>query len=549
AVEASTKAYADLSEQIAATMKELQGQVAAVSTTEEWAESVNNLTRKYNEAKNALQAFKAEQAKKNGVAEFFRDQFVTDYKTKKAGSLSQLENAIPAIASLRDSQIERVNNTGLTDREKDQFKLDIQQRESLREQKFQQDFGNADAEKQNRLAEEHIALLKREAAEGKAAEDARNKFDRSDSGKERTRADIGLTDAKADEEQAKARARAAGLTDDQFGNPAELAAQLRRQATELDPRTGFGGKFSASGPAPSGEAVAKLRAQAAALEELNAATAKQKELTDRLASIRRGPSADELTRNLQEQADIRSAIRTAPAASGVADPRNSRLVALQRRAIEINESIGSFRGKEAAAQQESAGLVEAKKIQALKETEIALDREIAAARQAGLETASLEMQRQITLLEKQRSLAANRPQEQRAIDAQLADVRSRQAQFRGNVALDREQDRLRIKGDGRGVQAIDDFKNLRDLTAQYLANGLTAKQAKADFDRNLIARGAGGPPVSVDALQAVGGGGGSSSFGGASIELQRRQTTLTEQMVQYLREIAQKGARGDSGID
>ncbi|MEO5960971.1 MAG: hypothetical protein ABIZ49_05580 [Opitutaceae bacterium] len=52
----------------------------------------------------------------------------------------------------------------------------------------------------------------------------------------------------------------------------------------------------------------------------------------------------------------------------------------------------------------------------------------------------------------------------------------------------REQDRLRIKGDGRGMAAIEDFKNLRDLTAQYLANGLTAKQAKADFDRNLIVR-------------------------------------------------------------
>lgn len=536
-IEETDRAYSELAEQIAATNKKLVEQAAAVSTTEEWTKSVNDLTEAYGKAKDALADFQSEQAKKNPIAEAIRNFLNPDRASKRDAARNQLEGAITNTARLRDSQLERIGNTGLSDREKDQFKTEIAQREALREQKFQQDFQNADAEKANQLATERIELLKKEAAAGRAAEDARTKFDRSDAGKKAVRDDLQLRDAQTDEERAKKRARELGLTDDDFKDPVATAARLRAQneskdttakdivagvsplvklASGASPLVAAGAAIGAA-RAPA-EATKKREAQAAALAEIAQAQAQQEAARKNLRESRLSKDSDELTRNSQEQSDLRKAIVKNPIAAGVRDDRNTQLVALQKRAIEITESIGTFRQKDAAAQQATAELAEAKKVQALKETEINLDHQIAAARQQGLETASLEMEKQIKLLEKQRNLATTRPQERRAIDAQIESVRSYQAQFRQEVALKRERDTRLSKGDTKGAQAITDFLDLKKLTGDYLANGLTAGQAKADFATDLRAKAFQNQrTIVVDSLQAVGGGGGVSANPGDAI--------------------------------
>lgn len=293
----------------------------------------------------------------------------------------------------------------------------------------------------------NTGLLTKEAAEGRAADDARNKFDRSDKGKQAVRQDVELRDAQGDEERTKSAARDLGLNDEDFSNPVARATELERKAQDataklpkpVDPFLPASESSDARSFRKTAESTAaldesaKLKAQAAALKEVNAALEQQKNLKASIANIRRGPEADELTRNLQEQSDIREDVRKKPVASGVNDPRNERLVTLQKRAIEINESVSTFRNKEQAVQQESAQLRDAKRIQALKELEISLDRQIASARQQGLETATLEMEKQIKLLQAQRDFAPGGPAEKREAAAEIKKLQTQLASPANNT--------------------------------------------------------------------------------------------------------------------
>ncbi|MEO7701847.1 MAG: hypothetical protein ABIZ04_21690 [Opitutus sp.] len=555
AIETTDKAYADLSESIAATSKKLTEQAAAASTTDEWTKSVNDLTEAYGKAKDALVEFQNAPENKGGFVEGLKDLFNPSRATKREGSRNQLDSAATNLGRLRDTQIDRINGTGLSDREKDQFKSEIGQREQLREQKFQQDFNLADAETQNRLAAEHIELLKKEAAAGRAAEDARSKFDRSDFGKLAFKHDAKLTDLRGDEERAKKAARALGLTDDQFDDPKAEAARRKALAESTSAPAARTGPFLGqrtdienANAATNEQTAQKYRDQAKALEDINAVLVKREALEQVISALRRGDTSDELTRNVQEQTDIRKDIRKSPVAAGVKDDRNVRLVALQKRAIEITESVGTFRQKETTAQQGTAELAEAKKVQAMKESEITLDREISAARAKGLETATLEMEKQIKLLQKQRDLATTRPQERRALDAQIAGIRSFQAQFREETALNRDRNERTAKGDFKGAQAVTDFIELRKLTDQYGANGLSPQQAKEDFAGNLRADiRQKQPSVVVDSLQAVGGGGGFSISPGDAI--QERLVRIQEVASDTLKRIEKAVGKGSLGID
>jgi hypothetical protein len=87
------------------------------------------------------------------------------------------------------------------------------------------------------------------------------------------------------------------------------------------------------------------------------------------------------------------------------------------------------------------------------------------------------------LLEKQRDLATNTPQQKRAAEAQLATARGNQAEFRAEAALNRERDTRIAKGDFKGTQAVTDFIDLKKLTGQFAANGPSPAQAQSDFEK------------------------------------------------------------------
>jgi hypothetical protein len=493
----------------------------------------------------ALEAFKEEQRGKNSITEAVKDFVIPNRAEKREASRKELESAVSKISALRQDQLDRINNVGLSDREKDQYKNELQQREASREQEFQQKFGTSDAETQNKLVEERIALLRKEAATGREAENARNAFDRSPYGKLAFKNDAKLRDLREDEERTKRRGRALGLTDADFENPTTEAAQRRALETAVRNEPITPGLGADAQRARNAETANRYRDQAKVLSDVAKTQSERGGLEQVIAALRRGNTVDELTRNLQEQSDIRTDLAKNPAQPGQRDERSVRLVALQKRAIEINDAVGNFRQKEQSAQQLGAELTEAKKVQALKELEIQLDRQIADARQHGLETASLEMEKQIKLLEKQRDLATTKPQEKRAINAQIANVRGFQAEYRAEVAVNRERNRRNAKGDFVGAQAITDAMELRRLTDTYAANGLTPAQAKEDFVSNLQAqRRLNAPAIVVDSLQAVGGGGGISQV---QDSIQERMARTQEAQLVTLKRIEEAVRAGSSG--
>ena len=110
------------------------------------------------------------------------------------------------------------------------------------------------------------------------------------------------------------------------------------------------------------------------------------------------------------------------------------------------------------------------------------------------------------------------------------------------MALERERNRdLVAPGKGQDAQGVDDYRALLALTEKYRQNGMTAEQAKRDFDLSVRARNPEQPRISVDSLQAVGGGGFSSN---PNSDYPRRTVALTEQMLQVLKQIADKGGQG-----
>jgi hypothetical protein len=158
------------------------------------------------------------------------------------------------------------------------------------------------------------------------------------------------------------------------------------------------------------------------------------------------------------------------------------------------------------------------------------------------------MEKQIKLLERQRDRASTRPQERRAINAQIANVRSFQAQYRAEATLTRERDTRLAKGDTKVAQAITDFLDLRKLTGEYVANGLTSKQAKDDFTTNLRAQARQNQPsITVDSLQAVGGGGGVSPDSGNNIA--QRIAAINADQLTVLKRIDEAVRTRSSGIE
>ncbi|MEO7701888.1 MAG: hypothetical protein ABIZ04_21895 [Opitutus sp.] len=126
---------------------------------------------------------------------------------------------------------------GMTEKEQEAYREELRHRENLREQKFQQDYRNSDGERQNEVAQAHIDLLRKEAAEGRAAEKAFISFASSPEGQEIKRLEEESAKLNRKEELAIANAKALGLTDEQLRNPAKAAAQLREKARQIERRS------------------------------------------------------------------------------------------------------------------------------------------------------------------------------------------------------------------------------------------------------------------------------------------------------------------------
>lgn len=472
------KAYKDLNIQLTDTRRKLREQAQAANSEQAWAANVQSYTEELQRASEALDAFQKKR----------RDQWFD--RPLDDATETDLKTQVSQIRYSRYQAIMNRGNVGLTDRERDAYRADIENDRNQSSQAFQQAYDRADGEMQNRLIRERLALLEREAEIGERVRKAQTEFDRSASGK-------------------KAAAMEAELAD-QF-NKVDYA---RRQKEE------------------SNNAPEKVAAYKAALE-------RQKKTEQEIAEIRRN-SGDAFTRNMQAQLDLQERMRAKPGALGKDDERATRLRELQREAMRLNSLVQNSATNRQEISELRNKLQLAQKAQALKAEELKWDERIANARRLGFETGSLDAGKRVAILRMQReqARAAGRPEEGAAAKLEMDQLNAERAEFRRSSNLERARNRALLAGNGQEVQAIDDYRARNAMIEEYTRNGMSADQAKRDFELSVRARNPEVPRISVDALQAVGGGGFSAN---PNNDYPRRQVALTERMVSYLEIIARKG--------
>jgi hypothetical protein len=249
---------------------------------------------------------------------------------------------------------------------------------------------------------------------------------------------------------------------------------------------------------------------------------------------------------VQQIGDIQDDLSKSPVTVGQDDPRVAKLRELQQATLEYQSKLQNAPANRQEISDLENRLKLARQAQALKAEELSWDERIANARKAGLDTGGMEAQKQLAILglQAEHAKANGQPTAEREAKLGRSQLEGDQASGRGDAALERERNR-RLKGrDSQGVDAVDQFKALRELENRYADIGLSKEQARKDFDLSIAANNLEQPRISVDSLQSVGGGGFSSN---PNADYPRRTVALTEQMVAYLRTIAEKGAQG--GID
>jgi hypothetical protein len=186
----------------------------------------------------------------------------------------------------------------------------------------------------------------------------------------------------------------------------------------------------------------------------------------------------------------------------------------------------------------------------LKELELAYEKQIAAIKARGGETASVEAEKQEALLKAQLRLAIQQGRTLDADDArtQIAALTGERGLFKAGAGLDRAKNQALANDNPRAALAVDDVRALRQLREQYAANGLSHAQADSDFFLGLKAQAmANGPKIIADSMQSIGGGGGFGSSNPVVAALMR-QTEATNRAESLLALIERNTASAAGGV-
>jgi hypothetical protein len=326
--------------------------------------------------------------------------------------------------------------------------------------------GNADGVKRAALLRANAARHGPDAATGKAVNDDRWAFERSAAGRRVATNDAmiaGFGDADAHVEAARKNLAAVGGT-----APAEgKMAGIRRDAADT------------------------LNAALAGRDRRNALVTENAAL--------RSNAGSELVRVQQKINDLKTA--------GL--PATDALLRRQFELVTLSEQYGDNLRK---ANDEVDQANKQDDQNELAKIELDYAERIAAEKAKGGETATLEAQKQLALLEKQIVQAGRlgNASDVARLTAEKSGLLGDQAKFRADVGLERAKNVALADRNPQLAQALQDNAELQKLRDQYTANGMTEGQADADFKQGLLgAAGTQVPTIIADSLQRVGGGGGS----------------------------------------
>jgi len=487
AMDDADKASQDLSESLAETNKQLREQVKAADTVEKWTKAINDLTTAYAKANAELDAMVAAE-KEIGVFGQAKDFAVKlfsgrDPAEQRAQDRARQADSIGAIASLRRNALGRRGLVGMSDQEREFFRGDIQQREQLRDQQFSQDFGNADEAGKVRLAKERIALLEQEAKAGRTIAETRDKFDRSQRGGDAAAADQRIADEIDRANRLKNRGRELGLNDTDFKDLRLAGANIERDLQAAQARVSSApaptqifagqGTIATGQPGRPDETVAQLKAQLDVVDELRQSEMAREDAAQTSARLRNG-SDSELIKLQQRLVDLSDDATLSEKQK--ADAK----MATTRQIIVLEQQMASFRQKELDAVQLKKTLTEElEPMERRMKLELDWERKIADARLLGLETASMEMQKQLDILndELKTATALGQSMTIRKIKLQITQMTVDQDKSRRGIDDRLARDRASLAGDEGAIQRMEDAKSLRERVSEFTSSGRTVQDA------------------------------------------------------------------------
>lgn len=507
--------------------KKLRDLLATAKTTDDWAKYMAAATDEIAKAEQAVTDLKARMAERGAWTKFWG--FFTGENIRLDGAAKDAARRPEMLRAGRAASVKTLPFMGMGTKQSEAFARDLQTAQSMSDSALEDRLQSADDAARVKLLEQEADRLGKIAKAAKAARDVMEQFNDST---DKLKADMALADAQGAKGLADA-ALPAGVESD----PGALARR-RKELADFDARMNSPqsyAEFQKSGQTAEDLGIekdpTKRTAQIAALDAAIAANAQLAAAEKTLADLRRA-STSELVRNNQEIADIGAK------GKDQTETDKLRLVELQKQNLALLDQVKNADALAAAEQQRQFQLKAARDTQAANAAGAALDPALLVATAQGNDAlvAELQMKKELAVLQ-ERINQADRDgnavlAEALTLEAAMIVARkaAADAKFKADRDADARADDAAIRGDKKGAQAIRDAKDLRALQKEYEANGMTAAQATADFQRALVADAAGRQPqILADSMAAIGGGGNAFQGVDPAIAAQERATRAAEQ--------------------
>jgi trimeric autotransporter adhesin len=510
----AAKEFDQMSNAAAAADAKLKELFATAKNTDDWAKAVSAATEEIAKAEQALDDLQARAAKRGAWDKMLG--FLTGENIRLDGAQQEAARRPGMLRAQRVASLKQLPFMGLGSKQSEAYARDLQTAQASGDAALENQLQTADAAARVALLEKEADRLRKIATAAKAARDVMEQFNDSVA---KQKADFALSDARDAKGRATARLTALGVD---LSSP-QLAQ--KQAAAEL-----LAGNRNDS---------QRGKEQLAAIEEFAKASAELETAEKAIAAMRRA-STSELVKTDQTIADIQAK------GDAQTDQDRLRLVALQKQRLEIVEQVKNADQLAAAAQQRENDLKQARDTAATTAAGAAFDPAILAATAGGNEALveELKLKRQVAQIEEQMAQAFRDNNDERFIalrlsrDQLLADKARSDAEFARDRKTERDANAATIRGDRKGAQAIRDANDLRQLQDQYVNNGMSPEQAKADFEQNILAQAAGKiPSIVTDSKQSVGGGGGVYQAADPMLRAQERIARLNEQVRDEIREL------------
>jgi len=476
-VEDTTTEYETLSKAMADTNKKLIEQVRAADTVDKWTQSVNDLTTAMAAARAELDAMNAKESER-GFFGRVGDFFTGNKRERDRGREAKAEQ-VGNLASLRTTAINRRGSVGLSDEERALAQQNSEIERAREEEDFNFALSNADDDKKIKLLQERQRQFRSRGLAGDAEAEARANASSGKvaEGKALIATDTRIGDANAAKDRAQAKLLASGITEDQLGELPQLKRDLATKQENATLALGIANKGTGTGgldatrAATEKENLETLAKQVALLKEMEDAEKAAKDAAKEAAALRLKSESQIVVLNQRLNDLVNDRTLTE-------EQKGEKRRQLQLQILGIEQLIADRAANTQRADQLQKEVFQMQEAERISRRQLEWEEKIANARTVGLETASMELQAQMDILNEQLAVAEKMGQTLtvRRIKLQITNAFNDQQKagkdFDTSVAIDR----AKLNNDRLAEKKISDAQATEDLVKQGSDSGRNKDQ-------------------------------------------------------------------------